>query len=104
MSISPQVRRVLSAERISEEELALMVKRAANFRGEDCNKRYYQWAFRVKDGTVEVMRHDTLVEVGHGSTRVTEEHDACNGEGCRACGWVGSIVRGIDDTTAMAIS
>jgi hypothetical protein len=101
--LSPKVKRVLQEESISQEELAHMLRHAAISRvlqGSNApafNRRYHRWVFHIEDGVVRDMRHAERVVVGVGFTRVFEEHESCNGEGCRECGWVGSICRLVTD-------
>jgi len=100
MQLTDKVKRVLAGEKISPEELDYMLAQAAITSMRECNRRYYAWLFRVEDNVLLDMQRVDLVEVGHGPTAMLEEHDACNGAGCRACGWVGSISRAISDATA----
>jgi hypothetical protein len=97
MTFSEQVLRVLRFERISEEELMLMLESAAITRLRGFNRRYYHWLFRVNGDMLVRMEHLEMVTVGKGTTKMLEEHDACSGNGCRGCGWVGSIARWITD-------
>ncbi len=100
MELSEQVLRVLRFEKISEEELAKMLGRACITSLRGFNRRYYHWIFKVQGDTlVEIQRADLLEvgKVGKGKTRMMEEHDACAGRGCRACGWVGQIGRWVAD-------
>ena len=102
MKIADRVRRVLTAEHISDEEFGIMLKHAANIRAEGGNRRYHQWLFDVDaaSGAVNDMRLLEPIEVGTGEGTVSEEHEACGGEGCRACGWIGRRLRRIHDVTA----
>jgi hypothetical protein len=100
MVLTDKVKRVLAGESISTEELEYMLAQAAITSMRDCNRRYYAWLFRVEGNTLLDMQRVDLVELGHGPTAMLEEHDACSGAGCRACGWVGSVSRAIADTTA----
>lgn len=106
MQVSLKVQRVMEAEKISAAELSHMVKRAAISRdssNEGFNKRYFHWLFRIKGDLLEDMRYVNLVEVGHGESSVFEEHEPCEGDGCRACGWIGEIIRRVDDNTSRSI-
>ena len=93
--LSDQVKRVLKAEKISDDELAHMVQRSAPFTGEGMNRRYHQWLFKV-DGEliVKMMLHD-LRAIGtmRGQGFIEEEHEDCLGAGCRDCGWTGVVRR-----------
>jgi hypothetical protein len=94
-ALSEQVRRVLKAEKIAEEELLTMVQLAAPYTGEGMNRRYHQWLFLVENTTVQKMMLQDLRTVGKVGSKgwVEEEHDACVGEGCRDCGWSGIVRR-----------
>ena len=65
-----------------------------------CNLRYVQWLFVLKDNVLVDMQQLDLVEIGRGQNRMLEEHDDCNGEGCKECGWAGQVSRAVEDTTA----
>jgi hypothetical protein len=43
------------------------------------------------------MQHADMVEVGDGETRMLEDHEACDGQGCRGCGWIGQVGRWVSD-------
>jgi hypothetical protein len=103
MQISAKALRVLTAEQISAEELYRMLDEAAFTSVRGCNRRYFQWLFVVRDNVLRDMQLLEVVEVGKGKDRMLEEHDACNGEGCRECGWIGQVSRAIADTTAAAM-
>jgi len=103
MQISPKVMRVLQAEKIPAEELYRMLDDVAFTSIRGCNRRYFQWLFLVKDNVLQDMQRLDLVQVGKGQNRMLEEHEACDGEGCRECGWVGSISRAVNDVTATMI-
>lgn len=100
MQISTKVLRVLQAEKISADELHQMLEAVAFTSIRGCNRRYFQWLFRLDGNQLQDMQRLELVEIGRGRDRMLEEHDACDGEGCRTCGWVGSVSRAIEDTTA----
>lgn len=105
VQISNKVLRVLQAENISPDELQRMLDELAFTSIRGCNRRYFQWLFRMShDGTMlQDMQRMDVVEIGKGQNRMLEEHDACGGEGCRICGWVGQVSRAITDTTAVAM-
>ena len=108
LRISPKVRRVLDTEKIPVEELIMMVEKSAITSLRTANRRYFRWLFTVVDeGEIQHVTQMELaqpVEVGSGEARVLEEHEPCQGEGCRACGWIGVIVRRISDATAQDLS
>lgn len=104
MRISDKVQRVLAGEHISAEELAYMVAESAVTRLRHCNRRYFNWLFLLEGTSLVDMQHVFVVEIGRGSNRMTEEHESCEGQGCRACGWVGSVSRAVQDATAEAIA
>lgn len=98
--LSDKVKRVLKAERISQEELAHMLRHAAKCRlpnAQSYNRRYHQWVFAIDGCAVKDMRYAERLVVGSGHARVFEEHEACNGAGCHGCGWIGSICRLVQD-------
>jgi hypothetical protein len=97
MTFSEQVLRVLRFERISEEELAKMLEKAAITRIRGFNRRYFHWLFKIQGDTLVEMQRVDIVEVGKGKTRMLEDHESCAGKGCRGCGWVGQIGRWITD-------
>lgn len=103
MQISPKVLRVLQAEDISAEELYRMLDEVAFTSVRGCNRRYFQWLFVLKDNVLQDMQRADVVEIGKGSNRMLEEHEACEGQGCRTCGWVGQVSRAVEDATATAI-
>ena len=86
------------------EELAYMVEHAAIYSGsQDCNRRYFDWLFNVQGSRLLDMRRASLATIGRGSATAYEEHDLCNGQGCKACGWVGEIIRRVHDTSAQRL-
>lgn len=103
MELSPKVARVLAAEGISAPELAHMLKHSAITHVRGCNRRYYSWVFARAGDYVQDMQKVDLVEIGHGSQRMLEEHEPCSGDGCRLCGWIGSVSRAVTDTTATSL-
>lgn len=103
MQISAKVLRVVQGEQISPDELYRMLGELAFTSLRGCNRRYFQWLFRVEGDVVLDMQRLDLVEVGRGRDRMLEEHEPCDGEGCRVCGWAGHILRGVDDSTAQAM-
>lgn len=104
MQINNKVLRVLKTEAISADELKHMLDKAAFTSIRGCNRRFFQWLFLVKDNVIHDMQRLDLVEVGRGENRMLEEHESCNGEGCRSCGWAGHVSRAIEDTTAHAMN
>jgi hypothetical protein len=96
LKLSEQVKRVIKAEKISDDELEQMVKLSAPFTGEGVNRRYHQWLFKVTNdpGVEKMMLHDLrTVGTTKGQGWIEEEHEACLGEGCRDCGWTGVVRR-----------
>lgn len=94
---SDRVRRVLTGERISDDELADMLRLAAKTKIRGFTRRYFHWLFRVDGDRLEDMQYADLVQVGKGVSPMTEEHEPCMGLGCRGCGWSGQVVRWITD-------
>lgn len=98
MKISSKVARVIKAENISPEELSYMLEHSSISSLRDgCNRRYFHWLLKVDKGNLLDMQHEQIVEVGEGESRMLEDHDACHGEGCLECGWVGKVGRWISD-------
>lgn len=103
MQISNRVLRVLQAEKISPDELFHMLDAVAFTSIRGCNRRYFQWLFLVKNDVLLDMQRMEMTEIGRGENRMLEEHESCNGQGCRDCGWVGSVSRAVQDSTATAM-
>ena len=103
MQINQKVLRVLQAEQISADELYKMLDEVAFTSIRGCNRRYFQWLFLVEDDVIQDMQRADLVEIGKGPHRMLEEHDECDGEGCRGCGWIGEISRAVTDATSESL-
>jgi hypothetical protein len=93
---SQKVLRVLEAEGISEEELEHMVTHAAPATNERGNRRFHHWLFSIQSGTGLVMNMshwEVPKEVHQGSEEMEtfDEHEPCEGEGCKGCGWTGEV-------------
>jgi hypothetical protein len=97
MRTSEKVKRVLAGENISQNELETMIRSAAKFSKEGCNRRYHHWLFNVQGDEVVDMRTSWMKQVGRGKDRVIEEHDTCQGQGCKMCGWSGQVIRLVSD-------
>ena len=104
MWISPKVERVLVAEQIQPAELDYMVQHAAITSLRRCNRRYFHWVFLLVGENLQDMQYADVVMDGRGENRMLEDHQVCDGKGCRSCGWVGQISRAIVDTTAEEIA
>jgi hypothetical protein len=77
-----------------------MLRSAAIYtREEGCNRRYHHWLFKTKGEEVVDMRTLWTQEVGRGKDRVMEEHEGCEGQGCKECGWSGQVIRYVTDKT-----
>jgi hypothetical protein len=100
MEVSKKVLRIMQEEKISAAELRQMLDDAAYTSIRGCNRRYFQWLFEVNGNVLKDMQREDLVEIGRGDNRMLEEHEACHGEGCRECGWAGSVSRAVADATA----
>jgi len=100
VTLSAKVERVILAEKISAQELEYMLYYAAITRLRGFNRRYFHWLFLVKNDVLLDMQHVELTQVGRGHTKMLEDHDACDGQGCVGCGWVGQIARWIKDKAA----
>jgi hypothetical protein len=103
MQLSDKAFRVIKAEGISADELRLMLDKAAFTKLRGCNRRYFQWLFVVQDNWLRDMQRVDVVQIGKGHDRMLEEHEDCDGDGCRDCGWVGQVSRAIVDSTAAAM-
>jgi len=97
MKLSEQVLRVICFERISEKELAVMLSEACITRLRGFNLRYFRWLFKVEGDELVSMQQVQVRETGSGDSRQMEDHDACEGRGCKACGWVGQVGRWVTD-------
>lgn len=105
MHIADKVVRVITAEHISPEELAHMVTHAAMFSGvTGFNRVFYQWLFKLEGERLLDMRATDMVVIGQGNIPVYEDHDACGGQGCKECGWVGSLCRLVTDISLDKLS
>lgn len=102
--VSPRVQRIIAAENISPSELQEMLRLAAPYTGpEGFNRRFHRWSFRVglsrttAGYEVEDMQSVDLKSIGlPGSYGHMEEPcEACDGEGCKACGWRGQVIRNL---------
>lgn len=100
MQITSKVLKVLKAEKISPDELMTMLTEAAFTSLRGCNLRYFQWLFLKRGEVLVDMQRVDLVEIGKGQNRMMEDHDECDGEGCRECGWAGQVSRAITDPVA----
>jgi hypothetical protein len=92
LMIAPQVERVMKSEGISLAELSEMVNKAAITTHHRGNRRFHSWVFDVHQGQVWKMSHVDEVRVRKAGTldlTVFEEHEACEGDGCKECGYAG---------------
>ena len=99
MMYSERVKQIIQAERISEEELNLMVSHSSFSSLRGFNRRYFHWLLSVEgdDDYISNMQLADYVEVGKGVDHMIEEHEYCQGAGCSSCGWIGKIIRHISD-------
>lgn len=104
MKLTTQVLTVLQEEHISPEEFGMMLNRLAVIRGPGYNRRFHHWVFLIEGETVVSMQRLLPLEVGEGDSSVREDHDECEGRGCKACGWSGYVLRKVSDATARALS
>jgi len=104
MRISSKVLKVLQAEKISAEELFRMLDSVAFTSMRGFNRRFDSWLFQMQNNLLTDMQRVDLLEIGRGQNRMLEEHEACDGEGCKACGWSGQVSRAIVDSTATAMN
>lgn len=96
LRLSEQVVRVCRGEGISQTELEYMVERAAMTSARGHNRRYFNWLFKVTPFPPDKVKVTSMVTAGalvaHEDV-MFEEHEACKGEGCKDCGWLGEIAR-----------
>lgn len=97
MTYSPQVQRVMDAEGITPGKLEEMLHSAAITSLDGFNMRYFNWLFRVAGEEVQAMESVDRGTLGAGDTVMYEMHEACDGQGCKACGWSGEIGRRVYD-------
>jgi hypothetical protein len=94
LTLAPGVCRVMAEEGITHAELSEMLSHAALYRLDGFNRRYYHWLFRLSGRLVEAMATVDVVEVGRGKeSKMREDCESCEGEGCKQCGWRGWILR-----------
>lgn len=77
---------------LDEDEVAQWVKSSAITSSyEGANRRYHQWVFLVQGDAVismrniETGRRSGTMQAGPGEFLVYEDHEACNGAGCKDC-------------------
>lgn len=104
MKLSDKVLRVLKGERIPVPKFLSMVRQAALFNKEGFNRRFFDWLLLVDGDSVLDMRKINLMEIGKGNSKCSEEHDSCEGKGCKSCGWSGQIIRWISDSTSIRLN
>jgi hypothetical protein len=97
VQLSKRVLAILATEKIAEEELCLMLDSAAITSVRGFNRRYFHWLFKVSGDVLVDMQHEKHLETGKGDTVMFEDHDACDGAGCKACGWIGQVKRWVKD-------
>lgn len=104
MKLHEKILRIMQEEQISVEELMFMVEHAAKTSLRGCNRRYHHWLFLVEGEVLKDMQYaEGIPEVGNGLVEMMEDHLPCQGRGCKACAWSGSIIRKISDTTAISL-
>lgn len=92
--VETRVQRILRTEGISQTELDDIAARSAiNSKEEGFNRKYHQWLLLVIDGQVRDMERTDVTEVGkdRGKGFVFDEHEVCDGQGCKDCGWRGEV-------------
>lgn len=97
LKLSEKVQRVLQGEGIQPKEMSYMVANSAITSTEGFNRRFHHWLFLLQEGAVQDMRTVKRLVVGQGNSSQSEQHDSCNGSGCKKCGWSGEIIRRITD-------
>lgn len=104
MKLSEKVLRIMEVESIKPEELCFMVEHAAITSVRGFNRRYFHWLFNMKGDSLLDMQHFHLLETGHGTTKMLEDHEVCAGKGCRECGWAGVVARWVTDKEVPTMS
>lgn len=93
VTLSKEVQRVAEAEGMELSTVRKMVERSAVYRDPRGNRRFYDWLFQVENGEVQRMCYLTkrTIEQPKDATKLPEECLTCEGEGCKECGWNGSL-------------
>jgi hypothetical protein len=95
--VTAQVERVMLAEGICMEELLSMLDQAAITSHARGNRRYHHWVLQVEGALIKRMTYfedatRTVRSPSHPTPfTVWEDHEACDGQGCMACGHTGKI-------------
>lgn len=98
LKLSEQVQAVMLTEGITTEELNTMVESAALTSHERGNRRFHLWVFQMTGDTVQRMSRlldvEATIPQQHLSSGFTVrvEHDPCESNGCKECGYAGYIV------------
>ncbi len=91
MEFSDQVKHVALSEGISKPELEIMVTKAAITSLRGASRRYHQWLFVVTAGGHFVERMFRVPTQQDTFSSRWGQHHACNGWGCKKCGWYGKV-------------
>ena len=91
--LSDQVKRVMEQSAITLDDLTMMLVRAAKVTHPEGNRRYHSWLLQVEGKKVLRLRKFDMTDYSQGCRSIEEECEACDGEGCAECGWVGKVKR-----------
>lgn len=97
IEMTRRVGQVLSSEGISDDELMLMLDKGWTTTLRGFNWCYSDWLLKIQGAAILDMQRAKMKEFGTGETCIIEKHEACQGKGCRACGWIGRIRRWMTD-------
>jgi hypothetical protein len=89
-----RVQRILREESITQTELGQIVARSAmHTLSEGFNRMYHHWLLYVVKGEVRDMQRTDITEVGveRGCGFQYSDHEDCEGQGCKECGWRGEL-------------
>jgi hypothetical protein len=87
--------RVMKAENVSVAEATKMLNDSAITSLHGFNRRYHHLLFKLVGEEVLDIVMPPVVEIGNGRDKVYEEHDPCDGSGCRQCNHFGFVYRRI---------
>jgi len=103
MRVNVKILKILREEKISAEELGVMLDKAAITSIRGFNRRYFHWLFLMQGNVLKKMEHAQMTEIGipyDDYDLVKEDHDLCDGKGCASCGWIGQVGRWVTDKAA----
>lgn len=95
MKPSKRVIYVATQNNISPQELADMIRKSAIVTSQHGNRKYHNWWFVTTASEVLSMVTGPPVKLGNnrGKGYMGEDHDVCEGRGCKECNWTGEAIR-----------